>query len=241
MGRAGGEALRLRHGQEDGLRRAEPAVRLFALLPRARAHLWGHGLHHHHRHLVHGLRHGRAHLGAAHLPWRERRGPVGGDHQGPGHAHARGAHGDEPELHGVQVPADQAAPLAKGLPLAHLPGGHRLHLQAAGLRPQDPSFRPPVLHTRVLRRAPRPENAHQQLQGSTREPLHFFEGGAGADGRGVAGQADPVVGESEGERAQHEGARVGPAWMGLRGGNAWPRACCRPPPAARCRRAPAIP
>lgn len=85
------------------------------------------------RHLVGRLRFGRAHLGAPHVPRRERCRPAGpaaqtwrrdaswcgtaprppratpatrlgregGDHQGFGHTDARGAHGDEPQLHRV--------------------------------------------------------------------------------------------------------------------------------------------
>lgn len=64
--------------------------------------------------VVSGLCDGRAADGAAHLPRRLGRRPAGGDHQGAGHSHAGPDPPDEPQLHGVQVPADQEPPLVQG-------------------------------------------------------------------------------------------------------------------------------
>lgn len=58
---------------------------------------------------------------STHLPRRFRCRPTGGDHQGAGHPHSWANTWDEPQLHWVQVSANQVAPLAKGMliPLSH--------------------------------------------------------------------------------------------------------------------------
>ena len=69
---------------------------------------------HYYRYLVNRLRHGRIDVGPTPLPWRERHRPAGGDHQGAWYAIARADQDDEPELHGAQIPPDQAAPIQQG-------------------------------------------------------------------------------------------------------------------------------
>ena len=58
------------------------------------------------RRVVSWVRSGGAAPGPAHLPGRQRRGPAGGDHQGPRHALARADTRDEPQLHRIQIPTD---------------------------------------------------------------------------------------------------------------------------------------
>lgn len=61
------------------------------------------------------MRHGRVDVGSAFVPRRERNWPVGWDHQGPWNANSGTDQDDEPQLHGAQVPSDQAPPLQQGI------------------------------------------------------------------------------------------------------------------------------
>lgn len=59
---------------------------------------------------------GGAHARATFVPRRVRDRPVGGDHQGAGHTNSGTDPDHEPELHGTQVPSDQAASVQQGVP-----------------------------------------------------------------------------------------------------------------------------
>lgn len=64
--------------------------------------------------LVDGLCHGRAHAGTTAVSGRVRHRPARRDHQGARHTHAGPDPDHEPQLHGAQVPADQAAFVPEG-------------------------------------------------------------------------------------------------------------------------------
>lgn len=61
------------------------------------------------RYLVDWLRNGRADDGPTPVPGRERDRPAGGNHQNPWHAFQGANQDDEPQLHGAQVPPNQAS------------------------------------------------------------------------------------------------------------------------------------
>ena len=67
------------------------------------------------RHLVGRLRARRAPPRPANLSGRLGRRPTGRDHQSPGHADTRPNPPNEPQLPGVQVPADTRPPLEQGI------------------------------------------------------------------------------------------------------------------------------
>ena len=74
-------------------------------------------------------------LGQPLFPRRVRRGSARGDHQGAGHPDARGDPRHEPELHRVQIPANQGAPVEQGVPQASEPGRAGSHLAPVGVLP----------------------------------------------------------------------------------------------------------
>lgn len=82
-GRARRQAVRLWQRETPRRRPAERRLHLLAVLPGARADLRGDRLHHHHRHMVHGMRlRGDVHRQAI-VPRRGWRRPARRDHQGP--------------------------------------------------------------------------------------------------------------------------------------------------------------
>ena len=64
--------------------------------------------------MVSGLRAGRITARSAHLPRRQRRGSTGRDHQGIRHAVEGSDPRDEPQLHRIQIPTDQATSMEQG-------------------------------------------------------------------------------------------------------------------------------
>lgn len=66
--------------------------------------------------VVHGMRDGRTDVGSATVPGRVGHRPACGDHQSAGYTYARADSDHEPQLHGAQVPPDQASPFQQSVP-----------------------------------------------------------------------------------------------------------------------------
>eukprot|EP00965_Chrysotila_dentata_P096531 3190042-Pleurochrysis_carterae.AAC.1 len=81
---------------------------------------------------------------------------------GARHADARGDPGDEPELHRVQVPASEAAPVEQGLPHAHAARGDRPRLQVSALRARYTPQAARGLRHALFRRAARAQSLPAQ-------------------------------------------------------------------------------
>lgn len=105
--------------------------------------------------MVSRLRAGRAASRPADLPGRLGRRPASGDHKSARYAVTGPNPTDEPELPGVQVPADPRAPLEQGVQAAHAARGHPPHVEAARVHARAAHHAARGLLAPVLRRAAR--------------------------------------------------------------------------------------
>lgn len=105
--------------------------------------------------MVGRVRAGRAAARPADLPGRLGRGSAGRDHKSAWYAVTGPNPTDEPELPGVQVPADPRTPLEQGVQAAHAARGHPPHVEASRVHARAAHHAPRGLLAPVLRRAAR--------------------------------------------------------------------------------------
>lgn len=117
--------------------------------------------------MVSGMRARRVAAGSADLSGRLGRGSTRGDHQSVGHTVTRSNTPNEPELSGVQVPADTCTSMEQGVPTAHATRGYSSHVQTARVHAHVAHHTARGVRSPVLRRASR---AQQQVAQRTRPP-----------------------------------------------------------------------